>query len=207
MNAPSGTGNKVAGAGEGGPATSCDLWGPKGLFLDSLGNIYIGENNGQKIKKISISSPTIINTIAGTGSSYSPANDFGPPTSIGLSGPEQLYCSSANNKLYIADRPSWRVRLFDMSAASINTFAGFGTSAGFDDGTGDRTSTVIGTVTGVWGSTNSDFYLATYNTNRIKFITNGNIMSTLAAGPSATGAAIVAPGGDGGPLTSAQFNA
>ena len=39
--------------GDGGPATSAYLFGPRGVAVDSLGNLYIGDDNHGRIRKVS----------------------------------------------------------------------------------------------------------------------------------------------------------
>jgi hypothetical protein len=92
-------------SGDGGQATSATLYNPLGVALDSagncsrqhfvyiitlslsnlLGNVYIADQNNQRIRKVTVSIG-IITTIAGTGtSSYS--GDNGPATSAALNNP------------------------------------------------------------------------------------------------------------------------
>jgi hypothetical protein len=68
-------------SGDGGPATGAALSGPKGLAVDSAGNVYIADLN--QIRKVS---GGIITTIAGIGTSGF-AGDGGPATSAALSSP------------------------------------------------------------------------------------------------------------------------
>ncbi len=61
----SGNINTVAGggiarfSGDGGPATSASLNGPFGVFVDGLGNIYIGDNSNNRIRKVEGPAPNI----------------------------------------------------------------------------------------------------------------------------------------------------
>ena len=61
----SGNINTVAGDGiarffgDGGPATSASLNGPFGVFVDGLGNIYIGDNSNNRIRKVEGPAPNI----------------------------------------------------------------------------------------------------------------------------------------------------
>lgn len=64
-------GNGVPGSvGDGGPATAAELDVPTGVAVDTLGNVYICELNGNKIRKVNPSG--IITTYAGTGAMGSP---------------------------------------------------------------------------------------------------------------------------------------
>ena len=73
-------GNGTSGyAGDGGPATSAGLYAPQALALDTLGNLYIADNN--RIRKVARNG--IITTVAGNGiAGYS--GDGGAATSASL---------------------------------------------------------------------------------------------------------------------------
>ena len=99
-------------SGDNGPATSATLSYPYGVALDSagnyyyvtiysllvliylyLGNVYIGDYNNNRVRKVTISTG-IISTFAGTGtSSYS--GDNGPATSAALYRPTFVSFDSA----------------------------------------------------------------------------------------------------------------
>ena len=51
--------------GDGGPATQASLFYPKGIALDSQGNLYIADYTNQRIRKVRTNG--IIETIAGIG--------------------------------------------------------------------------------------------------------------------------------------------
>jgi sugar lactone lactonase YvrE len=79
-------------SGDGGPATSAQLFEPASVALDSAGNLYIGDTWNNRIRRVSAPSPfqqPIISTIAGDGTDqYS--GDGGPATSAGLYGPGDI---------------------------------------------------------------------------------------------------------------------
>jgi sugar lactone lactonase YvrE len=53
-------------SGDGGPATSASLWGPKGVTIDSGGTLYIADFNNGRVRKVDANG--IITTVAGNGS-------------------------------------------------------------------------------------------------------------------------------------------
>ncbi len=63
-------------SGDGGPATAAEFYSPDGVSLDGAGNIYIADNNNNRIRKINIGDT--ITTVAGNG--------YGSPISGGFSG-------------------------------------------------------------------------------------------------------------------------
>ena len=52
-------------SGDGGAATSASLYLPRGVALDSTGNLYIADSSNRRIRKVSTTG--VITTIAGTG--------------------------------------------------------------------------------------------------------------------------------------------
>ena len=68
-------------SGDNGQATSAAVFFPRGVNIDSSGNVYIADSDNQRIRKVI--STGIITTIAGTGTaSYS--GDTGQATSAAL---------------------------------------------------------------------------------------------------------------------------
>ena len=107
--------------GDGGPATSAQLHWPYGLAFDSDGNLYIGDVENNRIRRVDTSG--IITTVAGTGvSGYS--GDGGPATLAELYWPSGVAVDHFGN-LYIADGGNQRIRKVDASGI-ITTIAGTG---------------------------------------------------------------------------------
>jgi len=94
-------------SGDGGAATSAQLYLPWGVAVDSSGNLFIGDTGNNVIREVSSSGN--ISTVAGnhTGG-YS--GDGGPATSAQLNGPAGLVVDSAGN-VYIADTNNSVIRL------------------------------------------------------------------------------------------------
>ncbi len=95
--------------GDGGPATSAQLSQPRGISLDSFGNIYIADAANNRVRKITNG---VITTVAGSGSTGGPGGlggDNGPATSALLSQPTSL-AIGPDGALYIGDGNNSRVR-------------------------------------------------------------------------------------------------
>ena len=95
------TGTGVSGySGDGGQATSARLYGPRGVFLDFSGNIYIADTYDHRIRMVTRSSG-VIRTVVGAGvPGYS--GDGGQSTSAQLNGPHGITLDAFGN-IYIAD--------------------------------------------------------------------------------------------------------
>ncbi len=75
-------------SGDNGQAASAKLNYPRGVALDSSGNVYIADQNNHRIRKVTVSTG-IITTFAGSGTS-SNSGDNGQATAAGLSGPRAV---------------------------------------------------------------------------------------------------------------------
>ena len=85
-------------SGDNGAATSAGLNYPRGVGLDTAGNVYIADSYNNRIRKVTISTG-IITLIAGTGTtSYS--GDNGPATSATLKNPRGVAVDSAGTQRY-----------------------------------------------------------------------------------------------------------
>jgi hypothetical protein len=91
-------GNGTGGySGDGGPATEAELNLAGGVAVDALGNLYIVEHYGHRIRKVDTFG--IITTVAGNGiQGY--GGDGGPATEAALQYPEDVVLDAAGN-LYI----------------------------------------------------------------------------------------------------------
>ncbi|MFH1352591.1 MAG: LamG-like jellyroll fold domain-containing protein [bacterium] len=159
-------GNGSAGySGDGGTATSAQLYYPAGVAVDGAGNIYIADYNNKCIRKINTSG--IINTIAGTGTGgYS--GDDGTATSAQLNDPRGVVTDSSGN-VYIADSSNNRIRVISTSGI-ITTIAGTGTS-GYSGDDGAATSAQLNWPTGIAITSSGNIYIADATNNRIRKLT------------------------------------
>ena len=113
-------------SGDGGQATQAMLNHPFAIAADALGNLYVAEREGKRIRRIDPSG--VITTFAGTGvRGYS--GDGGPATLARLEHPLGVATDSAGN-VYVAEDDGERVRKIDGSGV-ITTYAGAGDE---DDG-------------------------------------------------------------------------
>jgi Carbohydrate binding domain/NHL repeat len=152
---PTGTITTIAGsstipsgfAGDGGPATNALLSTPKGLAIDSAGNLYIADSGNNRIRKVS--STGVITTVAGNGTT-GVAGDGGPARQAALNDPSGLAFDALGN-LYVTeggDQPSITSRIRKISPTGIiTTIAGTGT-AGFAGDGGPATKATLSAPAG-----------------------------------------------------------
>lgn len=168
-------GTGVKGFNGDGLAISATIWGPDGITLDALGNIYFADQFNNRIRKISPAG-TII-TIAGNGTNGF-GGDGGVAILAALSWPNAVKVDRMGNVL-IADRRNNRVRKVTTTGI-ISTVAGNGAQPYNGDG---RTAITAGIDAGaITTDTAGNFYIAdTYN-ERIRKVNTAGIISTVAGG-------------------------
>ena len=187
-------GNGTSGYNGEGTATVRELSAPSGIATDAAGNIYVTDNNNNRIRKITPGG--IISTICGTGSNgYT--GDGGPATAAKIYGPWGITIDAVGNIVF-ADRVNCAIRKIDTSGV-ITTIAGTGTS-GFSGDGGAATAAKISYLIGVTSDTSGNIYFADVSNNRIRRITPAGIIKTVAGNGSG------GYSGDGGAATSTKLN-
>ena len=188
-------GNGTAGYnGDGIAATSAQLWSPKGVCIDLLGNVYISEYDGYRVRKIT--STGIITTVAGDGTvGYS--GDGGLATNAQLAGPCGLAVDAVGN-LYIADYFDNCIRKVNASG-NITTIAGTGVAGYNGDGI-VATTAQLSNPFGVCVDDSGNVYIGEQGNARVRKITaSTGIISTIA------GTGTAGYNGDGIAATTAQM--
>ena len=184
--------------GDGGPATAARLDYPRGVAVDSSGNVYIADTNNHRIRKVDTSGT--ITTVAGIGDNmYS--GDGGPATAARLNQPEGVAVDGSDN-LYITDSENHRIRRAD-AAGIIATYAGTGESGYSGDGA-PATAARLDYPRGVAVDSSGNVYIADTNNHRIRKVDSSGTITTV-AGTGSTGLRLGGFSGDGGPATSAQL--
>ncbi|MEV4441162.1 RICIN domain-containing protein [Streptomyces sp. NPDC049577] len=190
----------VAGTGTAGPkgdnepAVSAQLSSPSGVAVDSVGNLYIADYGGHRVRKVTTDGK--ISTVAGTGTA-GPGGDGGFAVSAQLNYPRGVAVDSVGN-LYIADSANNRVRKVTVDG-KIRTVAGAG-SANFGGDGGLATAALLNFPVGVVVDGTGNLYIADSSNHRVRKITTDGKISTVAG----TGSANF--GGDGGLATAAWLN-
>ncbi|HTB31647.1 MAG TPA: T9SS type A sorting domain-containing protein [Bacteroidia bacterium] len=189
-------GNGHAGySGDGGPATAAELHWPNSVGVDAAGNVYICDEQNNRIRKVNTSG--IISTVAGNGDP-SFAGDGGPATNAEFNDAQGI-AVTASGVIYIADYLNSRIRVVNTSGI-INTYAGIGVGGYSGDG-GPATAAEMGTV-GVGVDPTGNVYNVDFYGQRIRKINTSGIISTVAGNGYLAGGF----SGDGGPATAAELN-
>lgn len=192
----SGTITTIAGTGtcgydgDGIPATTAQLNGPRGLAFDPAGNLYVSDTNNHRIRIVN--SAGTINTFAGTGKAGF-SGDGGLATNAQIGNPRSVLVN--NGFLYISRGGGQRFRQVNLSTNIITTYAGAG--PGYDgDGHALLSTLFNGSFNMLFDSSGNPIF-DDANNGRVRKATGG-IVNTITGGfvgdgKSATSAALVFP--------------
>src|SRR5439155_24685459 len=169
-------------AGTGQPAVSPDglaptstaIDAPDGLLADPSGALWIAEYFGNRVRKLMPGGPIL--TVAGNGTAGF-NGDARPATSAQLQAPGQTALDPSGN-LYIADSGNNRIRKVNPSGA-IGTFAGTG-NPGFSGDGGQASSAQLTLPRGIAFDNAGNLYIADTNNHRIRKVTPGGQITTVA---------------------------
>ena len=175
-----GTITTVAGSGFGsyggdnGPAVQAQLARPRGVALDSNGNLFIADTANHRVRGVDASGT--ITTIAGTGEvGYS--GDGGLAVEAQLNEPSGVAVDGSGN-LYIADSHNHRIRRIDASG-TITTIAGTGRGGYSGDG-GPAIQAWLDSPSGVAVDNAGNLYIADRGNNSIRRVDAGGTIATVA---------------------------
>lgn len=190
-------GNGIAGySGDGGPATSAQLFGSSGVVFDRDGNMFIADSRNNVIRRVDAVTH-VITTIAGNGiPGYS--GDGGPARNAQLNGPTHLTFDGVRN-FYITDASNARVRKVDAVTSVITTVAGNGIP-GFSGDGGPATNAELNFPDAIALDGSGNLYIGDALNNRIRKIAAATGLITTVAGNGTPGY-----GGDGGLATNAEL--
>src|SRR5205814_2500286 len=135
---------------------------PRGVAVDSSGNVFISDTGNSRVRRIDHGTG-VITTVAGNGTAGF-GGDGGSATAAKLNAPRQVWVDASGN-LYIADTGNNRIR--KISGGIITTVAGTG-SAGFSGDGGSATSAALNAPRGVALSASGDIYISDTGNNRIR---------------------------------------
>jgi hypothetical protein len=188
-------------AGDGGPATSATLYYPRGLYMDSNGNMFIADGFNHRIRVVDTNN--IITTFAGTGTTTPFNGENLSALSANINSPFDVKGDTMGN-IFIAENANCIVRMVNMNGIIV-TLLGTPGVCGYSAGTTVRSSP-IKTPWGLWVDSSSTVYVSDGNSIHKSVIVpslpvvSPNLFMKLIAGGSSSGFS-----GDNGPATSAQI--
>ena len=181
--------------GDGGQATNANLWGPSGIAIDTLGNIFVADQYSYRIRKIDRLG--LITTIAGNGTiGYS--GDGGQATNAALKNPTGLVFDRSGNLLF-SDQYNHCVRKISTTGI-ISTIAGTGIQGYSGDG-GQATLAQLTNTGGLIFDKQGNLYIADLGNGCIRKVDTGGLITTFA------GTGLQGYSGDGGLATLAELYA
>jgi uncharacterized protein (TIGR03437 family) len=163
-------------AGDGGPALGAKLACPHGVAVDPAGNIYIGDTENNRVRKVTPGG--VISTIAGTGTQGF-TGDGRPAAGAQLCAPASLALDAAGS-LYIADTCNWAIRRISPDG-TIATVAGVGpgTASYWGDGQ-PATGVALYGPQGIAVDSAGDLYIGDTDENHIRRVSSAGMISTIA---------------------------
>ena len=176
----SGNVTTIAGSSQGyldGQGTDARFYIPRGITIDSDGNLYVADTYNNKIRKITPSGD--VTTIAGS----SPGYADGQGTDAQFANPYDITIDSSGN-LYVADTRNHRIRKITPSG-DVTTIAG--SSAGHLDGQGTAAQFI--TPASITIDSADNLYVADTDSHTIRKITPSGQVTTIAGTYNAVGSA------------------
>ena len=190
-------GNGIAGySGDNGPGTAAEIDVPRGISVNSAGNVFIADSANNRIREV-VKATGVIITVAGDGTAgYS--GDGGLATAAELNAPYFAAVNSAGD-LFIGDTGNNRVREVVKATGKIITVAGNGT-AGYTGDNGPATAAELYGVNGIAVDSVGDLFISDTGNNRIREVVKATGKIITVAGDGTSGYS-----GDNGPATSAEL--
>ena len=150
--------------GDGKQAIEASIFGARAVCMDSIGNTYICERNGNGIRIVDTNG--IMHTYAGTGErGYE--GDGGPALQATWGAPKAIRCDSKDN-LVVVDTENHAIRIIDKDSKQVTTVAG-----GKLGGDGDGDSAILAGLDRPHGcdiDCYGNIFIADSNNHRIRVV-------------------------------------
>lgn len=184
-------------SGDNGPALTAQILAYQGqLSVDAVGNIYIGDRDNARIRKITVSTGSIT-TVVGNGTGGF-SGDGGLATAAQINFCEGVAVDNAGN-IYICDRGNNRIRKVS-TTGTITTICGNGTASSTGDG-GLAAAATVNSPGHICVDQSGNIYFTEVSGHRIRKIApTGTITTYAGTGVGGTNT------GNGGLATAATIN-
>jgi streptogramin lyase len=150
--------------GDGKPALEASFFGSRAVCLDSKGNMYVAEREGNGVRKVDTNG--VMSTIAGNGErGYE--GDGGPALTATWGSPKALRCDAQDN-IIVVDTENHAIRRIDAVTGIVTTIAG-GRLGGEGDG-GAATDAAMDRPHGCGIDTDGNIYVADSNNHRVRVV-------------------------------------
>lgn len=166
------------------------------VLITSSGIGFAQTDKRRAVVKATVTSPRIITTIAGGGTSL---GDGGLASQAKVTNPNYVFVDRSDNIFFVEGSGSSRVRKIDAKTGIVTTIAGNGTNGYSGDG-GPATEASMNDPRGVFVADNGNIYIGDATGRRVRKIDSvTGIITTIAGNGFAT------TSGDGGPATEAAI--
>ncbi len=157
--------------------TAASFNSPRGIAVDSKGNVYVGDTYNNKIRKIT--KDGVVTTLAGSGNvgrtnGTGSAANFYFPTGVAVDTIGNVYVADKNNK-----------RLCKITPSGVVTTLAVNEPTGIGDGVGGVVAP-FSQPTGVAVDTTGNVFVADYGNNQIYKYTPAGVVSVLAGSGSSS---------------------
>jgi hypothetical protein len=150
--------------GNGSHATEASIMGPRAVCMDSQGNTYICEREGNGVRRVDVDG--IMTTFAGTGE-QGYCGDGGPAIEATWGAPKAIRCDNEDNVI-VVDTENNAVRRIDAITGIVTTIAG-GRQGGAGDG-GLATAACLNRPHGCGIDGKGNLYIADGINHRVRMV-------------------------------------
>ena len=151
-------------SGDGLPATEASILGARAVCMDSAGNTYIAEREGNGIRMVDTQG--IMHTLAGTGE-FGYDGDGSPALQATWGAPKAIRCDHEGN-LLVVDTENHAIRRIDAATGLVTTIAG-GRRGGEGDG-GSATLAGLDRPHGLDLDAKGNLFIADSNNHRVRVV-------------------------------------
>ena len=163
VNTFAGNGEKER-AGDGKPALEASIMGARAVCMDSKGNTYICEREGNGVRKVDTNG--VMSTVAGNGErGYE--GDGGPALTATWGSPKAIRCDAQDN-IVVVDTENHAIRRIDAVSGIVTTIAG-GRLGGEGDG-GPATEAGMDRPHGCGIDAQGNIFVADSNNHRVRVV-------------------------------------